>query len=376
MSVQESKLVEVDLGIGEIKTQNFAALAPGNALGNFGLSYQVWEEVWIDALHSNNLISIDTGLLTGSGAPGSGAYSISFIKPFTRQIVTWQGEGLLGPELRYAGIEHLLIRGRAKTPVYLVIDNDGIRIEAAEQIWNLDTMASTDWIRQQCDDDYTVICIGPDPIVKSSHSCLISDYYFQVGGAQSGNVFHSCNLKAIAVRGSGKVQLASPEKYLALCTEIYQKTPAKSNSCPKFGNMRRSLYMSPWNEVMMSKVPDEPSRLVVSTLDSITGGERAQMLRTRSQANLDGTAWNDTDDYLDVLSLDAAAVAIKALGLNWDNGFTMADRIDWAARLLTYLTGTSWSRHQLEEKGRQIIDLRKHLKGGVDHEKRQESSQI
>jgi len=129
--------------------------------------------------------------------------------------------GHLGPEIKQAGYDQIIITGRSKKPCFLFIADDYVEIKNAEHIWGKDIWESTSIIRKELGDNAVqVAAIGPagENLVKfATVACNNSRMFGRTG---MGCIFGSKNLKAVAIRGRGRVSLANPPEYLNMCREL------------------------------------------------------------------------------------------------------------------------------------------------------------
>ena len=84
-----------------------------------------------DPLGPENVLTVSAGLLGGTLAPSSGRCHIGAKSPLTGLLGSSNMGGFFAPELRFAGIDHLVITGKADHPVYLWIDDGEIEIRDA-----------------------------------------------------------------------------------------------------------------------------------------------------------------------------------------------------------------------------------------------------
>lgn len=129
--------------------------------------------------------------------------------------------GYFGPEMKYAGFEFLVIKGKSETPVYLWITNDNIEILDAGYLWGLKIRETQEAIRQHHDDhEIRSLVIGPaaENLVRK---CGIMTGWKGSGGSVSsfGTQMGNKKLKAIAARGSKDIILAHPKEYLSWMKE-------------------------------------------------------------------------------------------------------------------------------------------------------------
>lgn len=117
--------------------------------------------------------------------------------------------GFLGPHLRFAGYDGIIIRGQAAEPVYLVIRDGEVELRDASHLWGQDTYRTQELIKQGLDGGpFRVACIGPAGEHLVKYASVIADEGRAAGRSGMGAVMGSKRLKAVACHGSGSVPLA------------------------------------------------------------------------------------------------------------------------------------------------------------------------
>jgi aldehyde:ferredoxin oxidoreductase len=161
------------------------------------------------------------GPLVGTGAPGGSRTAVA--SRSASQVPELYGisnfGGFWGPELKFAGYDNLVIKGRAKKPVYLFVDNENIELRDASGVWGKDTFETQTEIREDLDDpEVQVACIGQagENLVRCA---TIQHEFWGAGKNGLGAVMGSKNLKAVAVRGTKGVKIADPDRFMELCGE-------------------------------------------------------------------------------------------------------------------------------------------------------------
>jgi aldehyde:ferredoxin oxidoreductase len=196
-------------------------------LGGLGLGVKIlYDEVGpnIDPLSPENLIIIVTGPLTGTAAPTSGRTEIVTKSPLTGSIGTGNFGGAWGLKLKRAGFDALVVRGASDTPVYLLVEDDRIELQSAEDLWGKDSWETTDILRKELKDYLSVLAIGQAGENLVRFACPVADYYHAPGRSHAGCVMGSKKLKAIAVGGKkGKVGIADPEVFDRVIKEIRER---------------------------------------------------------------------------------------------------------------------------------------------------------
>lgn len=121
------RILRVDLTRREIRVEEPDELFYRTYWGGSGLTaYYLWKEVprGADPLGPENVLVFAPGPLTGLPIPGAGRNSVGAKSPLTGGFGDSQAGGFWGAELKRAGFDAVVIRGRAEAPVYLWI-HDG-----------------------------------------------------------------------------------------------------------------------------------------------------------------------------------------------------------------------------------------------------------
>ncbi len=203
-------------------------------------------EPGVDPFDPRNPLLLNVGPLTGTTLAGSGRVDVTARSPLTRLRAKSNFGAYWGPELKYAGYDHLFIRGKADRPVYLWIENDRVEFRDAGHLWGKDTYETQRLIKDELGDpDVKVVCIGPAGEKLVRFACLLTETGDAAGRTGMGAVMGSKNLKAIAVRGTGPVRLARPKEFLDLALKIHQEIrdhPA-CQELSQWGVVREVKYM-------------------------------------------------------------------------------------------------------------------------------------
>jgi len=191
-----------------------------------------------DPLAEENILIFAVGPLTATAAPTSGRFVVVTKSPLTGTIFDSHAGGYFGVELRRAGYAAIIIEGRAPTPVYLWINDGQVELRDATSLWGQDTAETTDLILEETDKHAQVACIGPAGEHKVKLASIITDKHRAAGRGGVGAVMGSKNLKAIAVRGTGKVNVANPERLRTVvtrCLRLLKKNTVTNKALPIHG---------------------------------------------------------------------------------------------------------------------------------------------
>ena len=231
------KILDVDLTSGKIGTYELSDRDRERFIGGRFISTKIlWDELkpGIDPLSPDNLLIVMTSPLTGTGAPSTSRYDISSKSPQTGAIGHSNSGGNFGIHLKRAGWDGVIVRGKAKGPVYLDIDEDTVTIRDASGIWGKNTEETKELMG---DKKAGKMVIGPAGENLVKYAIVISQDRSH-GRSGMGAVMGSKNLKGIVAKGNKKVEIHNPEGFKALIKhwiDMLQGHPATGDFAPKYG---------------------------------------------------------------------------------------------------------------------------------------------
>jgi len=237
-------ILRVDLTDGKIEKEPTSRYVK-DYIGNAGIAARIfWEEVPPDtrAYDPRNLLLFNTGPLTGT-LFGNKATVAAKTPERANHPYAFVGLGGQFPsEMKYAGYDHIIVKGKAERPIYLFINNDNVEIKDARHLWGLDTHETQRMIKEELGDpDVQVACIGPAGENLVVYALILHDID-NTASRKVGAVMGSKNLKAIAVRGTKGLKVADPKALLALYDDFYNDF-AKGRAAP-FGKMQNTEGIS------------------------------------------------------------------------------------------------------------------------------------
>jgi aldehyde:ferredoxin oxidoreductase len=211
-----SKILRVDLTTGKCTVESLDPIVVKNYIGGRGLGiYYLNQEVdpKIDPLSPDNILVMATGPLTGTGAPTGARYMVMTKSPLTGAVTCSNSGGLFPTELKRAGFDAIIISGRAEAPVYLWINRVTADVCKADHLWGKNTHETTDALLAETDTKAKVACIGPAGEKGVLFASIINDKHRAAGRSGVGAVMGSKNLKAVVVKGKGRIPLADPGRF-------------------------------------------------------------------------------------------------------------------------------------------------------------------
>ena len=238
----KGKILRINLSTGGISTEGIDESLARDYIGGRGIATKIlYDElpVGIDPLGPENKLIFASGPLTGTAAPTGGRYMVVTKGPLNGAIASSNSGGFFGKEFKTAGYDLIVFEGKADKPVYVWIKDEVVEIRDASDLWGKDTHETTDLLLEKVGDDKArVACIGPAGEKLSLISCVINDKNRAAGRTGVGAVMGSKNLKAVVVRGTGRVDLADPDKFREAQKEAMGKikeNPTTSQGLPAYG---------------------------------------------------------------------------------------------------------------------------------------------
>jgi aldehyde:ferredoxin oxidoreductase len=162
-----------------------------------------------DPFSPDNLLIFAPGIMQGTNLPGSGRHGVGGKSPLTGAIASTEAGGWWGHEFKRAGFDALVIKGQAKSPVYLWIKDGQVEIRPADHLWGLLTAPTQEAIHKELGDEKVRVAqIGPAGENRVLYAAVMHDINRAAGRNGMGALMGSKNLKAVAVRGTMNVPVA------------------------------------------------------------------------------------------------------------------------------------------------------------------------
>ncbi|MEM0026960.1 MAG: aldehyde ferredoxin oxidoreductase family protein [Ignisphaera sp.] len=223
------KLAYIDLSREKVEIRELREEDIELFIGGIGLATKIIveeiEDPKIDPYSPQNVLVFMTGALTGTPVYGSSRWVVASKSPLTMAWGEGHAAGYWGVELKKAGFDGLVIKGKAKSPVYLYIHDDAVEFRDASKLWGLDTFETDQVIKNEIgDQNIRVAAIGPAGENLVRFATIAADMHPNgprvVGRTGMGAVMGSKNLKAIAVKGSGKIKIRDPGRVSSILSRL------------------------------------------------------------------------------------------------------------------------------------------------------------
>ncbi len=217
--------LEIDLSRGNIERVESDPKDTELYLGGLGTNAKIlWDRVppEVEPFSPDNLLIFSAGLLCGTPATGCNRTILSTISPQTGLMAFSMMGGFFAPELKYAGYDKVIFRGKSPDLVYLYIHNDKVELRDASHLKGKGSLEAAQMIRQELND--TNIQVASIGLAGENRVYFASVEQGRSSASRGGigAVMGDKGVKAIAVRGTKDLNVAKPEEFLTLCNEVME----------------------------------------------------------------------------------------------------------------------------------------------------------
>lgn len=215
--------LEIDLTRGSIERVATDPRETELYLGGLGTNAKIlWDRVppEVEPFSPDNLLIFAAGLLCGTPAPGCNRTIVSTISPQSHLMAFSMMGGFWAPELKYAGYDKVIFRGKSPKLVYILIRNDKVEIRDAAHLKGKGAVETEAIIRREVNDPKLQVAsiglAGENRVFFAS----IEQGRSSASRGGIGAVMGDKGIKAVAVRGTGDINMAKPAEFMQLCNDV------------------------------------------------------------------------------------------------------------------------------------------------------------
>jgi benzoyl-CoA reductase subunit BamB len=215
--------LEIDLTRGSIERVETDPRDTELYLGGLGTNAKIlWDRVPPETkpFDPENLLIFSAGLLCGTPATGCNRTIVTTISPQTELMAFSMMGGFWAPELKYAGYDKVIFRGKSPKLVYIWIRNDTVEIRDASHLKGKGAVETQELIRQELNEPKAQVAsiglAGENRVYFAS----IEQGRSSASRLGMGAVMGDKGIKAIAVRGTQDINIARPAEFIELCDEV------------------------------------------------------------------------------------------------------------------------------------------------------------
>ncbi|MFH0729348.1 MAG: aldehyde ferredoxin oxidoreductase N-terminal domain-containing protein [Pseudomonadota bacterium] len=224
--------LEIDLSRGSIEKVETDLRDTELYLGGQGAGAKLlWDRVppEVDPFSPDNLLIFSAGILHATPVPGANRVAVNTFSPQTNLMSHSLMGGFFGPEMKHAGYDQIVIRGKASDLVYLYINNDRVEIRDASHLRGKGCVETGELLKKELKDEkFQVAAIG---LAGENRVFMASiDHGHSSAARGVGVIMGDKRLKAIAVRGTKDIYIAKPAELFDACTKLHRQI-ADSSGC-------------------------------------------------------------------------------------------------------------------------------------------------
>jgi aldehyde:ferredoxin oxidoreductase len=249
MYAYAGRILHVNLGSGQTRVETLNESTAKSYIGGVGLGISLLmdhSKPKKDAFDPDNPLIFCTGPLSGTLGPAGNGYAVVSKSPSNGGVGEAATRGFFGPELKRAGYDAIVIKGKASNLSYLWIDDDKVEIKNAETLTGKTVKEVEQKIRDaQGDFLIRVSGIGEAGEKLCRFATIQSADYPATDRTGLGAVMGSKNLKAIAVRGTHDVNVANLDAFTEFVKTVYARTrDPVTSKCAALGEPETVLELN------------------------------------------------------------------------------------------------------------------------------------
>jgi aldehyde:ferredoxin oxidoreductase len=242
MNGWNGKILEINLTALTYKTYPLDMEIAQQFLGGRGLGARLlWDLVGpeVNPLAPENVLIFTNGPLTATGYQTSNRFSVTTKSPLTGTVLDANSGGFWGMQFKKTGYDVMIVRGKAKSPVWIEIKSGEVTFHDAGDLWGMRVYALTEKLGQD-NNRRNVLCIGPAGENLSRIAAIMNDRERALARGGPGAVMGSKNLKAIVVEGKERPDIADQDQFKFMLYEtrkLLAASPLTSQALPEFGTV-------------------------------------------------------------------------------------------------------------------------------------------
>lgn len=224
--------LEIDLTAGKTEKVETDPQTAELYLGGQGSAAKIlWDRVppGTEPFSEENLLIFSTGLLHGTPVPGANRVAVNTFSPQTNLQAHSLMGSYFGPEMKYAGYDKFILKGKSPKLVYIWVHNDRVEIRDAEHLRGKGTRETAELIREELKQEKAQVAAIGLAGENRVYTASIDHSDACASRAGVGAVMGDKNVKAIVVRGTQDIHIAQPAELFKICQDLRDLMKTSTN---------------------------------------------------------------------------------------------------------------------------------------------------
>ncbi len=234
------------------------------------------------ALSEANKLLFAVGPLTATGAPCASRMAVAAKSPLTGAVGMALSGGQFPTEMKQAGYDMIIIEGKAKDATYVSVKDGEVRFRKAAHLVGMQTSDVQEFIKEELHDhNYRIACTGPAGDRQVPIACIVNERR-AAGRKGLGAVMGAKNLKAIAVRGTGKPGVADQEAFKTARKAMLDAMRASPVLYPEFSHAGTPMVVDAMSEMGIFSIRNWSATGTVNMVPGLGKDANDTMIVTRN----------------------------------------------------------------------------------------------
>lgn len=272
----QGSILYVDLTEGKVRQKPIDTGLRRRFIGGEGInSYLLWEhfqkaDPHCDPRDEDNVLIAGLGPLGATPFGAGSKMRWTFKSPLTHMLGDSTSGGHFSSNMRWAGYDHIVVTGKAKSPVYILVQDDKVEIRDARHLWGHNVLEADDRIRAELGDGVETALVGRAGENQVAYSSISVSRHRSAGRSGGGCVMGSKNLKGIAVIGTRGIDIHDPAAFFQAMDRLDEAFAANTRTrdgWKMFGTLiitghYQRTFVNAFRNQQEPKLPDEKYQLL------------------------------------------------------------------------------------------------------------------
>jgi len=220
------KIVSINLNSGKYDIEKLDVDLAQENIGGQGINTRLMKQtrkIGTDPLSPDNCLIFGAGPLVNTGVQGTSKIIVTTRYPQNGAISESVGSMRFASNMKGAGFDHMIVTGKSKKPVVLLVMDEKISMVDAEGLWGLDIVDTTQKLKKTYGKNSGVIAIGPAGENRIPFALTLVDHASTLGRGGLGAILGSKNIKAVIAIGKNRPNIYDRDQLKTLIAGMRER---------------------------------------------------------------------------------------------------------------------------------------------------------